>query len=93
MFVGKQGGKLFNNLFFDQWKKAFTKAQIPYRRLYALRHTFAAWTLLLGIRHNRLDDLLGHGGMKMINEVYGKHVTDLEKDFDKVRNYFGDNFC
>jgi integrase len=53
-----------------------------------MRHSFAAWSLLIGIKPLRLVKLMGHGSKQMV-EVYGNYVDGLENDFWGIVNYFG----
>jgi len=41
---------------------------------------------------NRLVNLMGHGSKKMIYEVYGNYVEELETDAGKILDYFGKDF-
>ena len=59
---------------------------------YTTRHTFAAWSLTLGMSPEKLVTRMGHGSKKMIYEVYGKYVKELEKDAGKILEYFGSDF-
>ena len=38
---------------------------------YALRHTFAAWGLIINIAPLKLHKLMGHASKKMVYEIYG----------------------
>ncbi len=68
------------------------KAGIGYRVPYSTRHSFAAWALTLGMNPNKLVKRMGHGSKKMVYEVYGNYVEGLEKDADKILEYFGNDF-
>lgn len=59
---------------------------------YSTRHTFAAWALTLNMNPNKLVNLMGHGSKKMVYEVYGRYVDDLETDAGKILEYFGNDF-
>ena len=74
------------------WTPALKKAGIEYQVPYATRHTFAAWSLTIGMQPTRLVSLMGHSSKKMVYEVYGNYVEGLEKDADKIRAYFGPDF-
>jgi integrase len=76
----------------NAWTRAFKRAGIPYRKLYALRHTFAAWSLIAGVHPERLVRLMGHGSKQMVYEVYGKYMEGLEMDRDRIREYLGEDF-
>jgi integrase len=74
------------------WKTAIKKAGVSYKVPYTMRHTFAAWSLTIGMNPNRLHKLMGHGTKKMVYEVYGDYVEGLEDDADKIMEYFGNDF-
>ena len=74
------------------WTKTISKCNIPYRPPYSIRHSFAAWSLLVGIEPLRLVKLMGHGSKKMVYEVYGDYVDGLESDFWNIVNYFGKDY-
>lgn len=76
----------------NAWTSALRKAEIEYRVPYSTRHTFAAWSLTIGMNPNKLVKRMGHGSKKMVYEVYGNYVEGLEKDADKVLEYFGNDF-
>jgi len=40
----------------------------------------------------RLVNLLGHKDKKMVFEVYGNYVEDLEQDAQKILDYVGQDF-
>lgn len=74
------------------WTATIAKCDIPYRPPYSIRHSFAAWSLLVGVEPLRLVKLMGHGSKKMVYEVYGDYVEDLERDFWDIVNYFGRDY-
>ena len=74
------------------WRRAFAKAGMPNRRLYSLRHTFAAWSVTIGLDINKLEALMGHGSKEMIYTRYGKYVQGLERDKASIIDYFGEDF-
>jgi len=76
----------------NAWTTALKKAGIKYRVPYSTRHTFAAWALTLNMNPNKLVNLMGHGSKKMVYEVYGRYVDDLETDAGKILEYFGNDF-
>lgn len=74
------------------WTPAVMKCDIPYRPPYSIRHSFAAWGLLVGIDPIRMVKLMGHGSKKMIYDVYGNYIDGLEDDYWDIVNYFGKDF-
>lgn len=90
----KQTGEKFHaaNFCNNIWKKAFKKADLPYKVPYCMRHSFAAWAMTLRIDMLRLVALMGHRDKKMVFEVYGNYVEGLEQDVVKILEYFGKDF-
>lgn len=82
-------GSNFLNRF---WYKAIEKSGVRGKTPYCLRHSFTAWSNLLGIDINRLEYLMGHSSKEMIYRTYGKYVEGLEEDYWKIREYFGEDF-
>jgi len=76
----------------SRWKKTVNGCGIPYRPPYSIRHSFAAWSLLVGIEPLRLVKLMGHGSKQMVYEVYGNYLDGLEGDYWNILNYFGKDF-
>ena len=74
------------------WEKAQKASGIIDKVPYSLRHSFAAWSLTLGIDMNKLVRLMGHGSKKMVYEVYGDYIEGLEDDAWKILEYFGRDF-
>ncbi|QEM68914.1 tyrosine-type recombinase/integrase [Geobacter sp. FeAm09] len=74
------------------WRKTVVKCGIPYRPPYSIRHSFAAWSLLVGIEPLRLVKLMGHGSKQMVYEVYGNYLDGLEGDYWEIVNYFGKDY-
>jgi integrase len=74
------------------WKQAIEAAGAAYRPFYSIRHSFAAWSLAVGIDPNRLVRLMGHGRKQMVYEIYGNYVDGLESDFWDIMDYFGRDF-
>jgi len=48
--------------------------------------------LTIGINPLKLERLMGHGSKSMIYDVYGKYVEGLERDRDRILDYFGEDF-
>jgi integrase len=74
------------------WRKAFDVARVEYRRPYAMRHTFAAWALLVEIHPSRVVALMGHGSKQMLYDVYAQYTAGIEADVDAIRAYLGTDF-
>jgi integrase len=76
----------------NSWTSALKKAGVDYKVPYIMRHTFAAWSLTIGVDINRLENLMGHGSKQMIYEVYWKYVEGLETDAGNILDYYGKDF-
>ncbi|WP_026843307.1 Arm DNA-binding domain-containing protein [Citrifermentans bremense] len=86
-------GKRFNSSRFSKlWQKAVLKAGIPYVTSYSARHSFAAWSLIIGVNPLRLVNLMGHASKQMVYEAYGNYVEGLEDDAEEMLDYFGRDF-
>jgi integrase len=77
----------------NAWTTAMGAAGMAYRKPYVLRHSFAAWSLTIGIDKNRLVALMGHASKEMVFEVYGEYVEDLETDAGLILNYLGKDYA
>lgn len=64
------------------WVPLCSRAEIPYRNPYQVRHTFASSRLTNGENPWYLAEQLGHADVQMIYTVYGKFIA---KDFQKPK--------
>ncbi|GFE60620.1 Arm DNA-binding domain-containing protein [Geobacter sp. AOG2] len=87
-----RGTRLNSTDFAKVWKKAVTLSGIPEVTSYSARHSFAAWSLTIGINPLRLVSLMGHASKQMVFEVYGNYVEGLEEDAEQIFEYFGQDF-
>lgn len=87
-------GSAFNYASFykNVWMKAIERAGIGHRVAYIARHTFAAWSLTVGLPPLKLVRLMGHGSKQMVYEVYGQYAEGLEEDEELILDYFGTEF-
>lgn len=56
----------------DPWRRAIARAQVPYRPLYNLRHTYTSLMLSAGKPLQWVAAQLGHVSVRKIDEVYGR---------------------
>ncbi|MCE1226035.1 MAG: site-specific integrase, partial [Geobacteraceae bacterium] len=87
-----RGTRFKSTDFAKVWKKAVDKAGIPSVTSYSARHSFAAWSLTIGINPLKLVKLMGHASKQMIYEVYGNYVEGLEEDTEAILEYYGEDF-
>ena len=69
---------------YDFWKPILDELNLPYRRLYNMRHTYAT-SMLYGnyVTPVELSKLLGHSTPKMIYDVYVNYLNSNLKDFKR----------
>lgn len=87
-----RGTRLNSTDFAKAWKKGVDQAGIAPMTSYSARHSFAAWSLTIGINPLRLFSLMGHASKQMVYEVYGNYVEGLEDDAENIFEYFGQDF-
>ena len=93
VFAERDGGPYLREGFIeDYWSKPFENSGIPYHPPYSMRHSFAAWSLLIGVDPLRLVNLMGHGSKQMVFEVYGNYIEGIEEDYWDILNYFGKDY-
>ena len=85
LFINKFGEPYRHNETFYQkhWVPLLKRLNIPYRRLYNTRHTFATMMLANDYsKPHKLAEILGHGDSQMVYQVYAKYIDDDKFDFD-----------
>ncbi len=87
-----RGTRFKSTDFAKVWKKAVDKAGLPAMTSYSARHSFAAWSLTIGVNPLKLVKLMGHASKHMIYEVYGNYVEGLEEDTEDILEYYGEDF-
>lgn len=94
LLVTTRTGTVFHAANFRKniWEQAQQASGITDKVPYSLRHSFAAWSLSIGIDMNRLVSLMGHGSKQMVYEVYGDYIDGLEEDREQILDYFGRDF-
>ncbi len=92
LVTNSRGTRLHSTDFAKVWKKAVEQAGINPMTSYIARHSFAAWSLTIGINPLRLVKLMGHASKQMVYEVYGNYVEGLEEDAEAIYHYFGEDF-
>ncbi|HHZ02019.1 MAG TPA: site-specific integrase [Tissierellia bacterium] len=69
------------------WKRALEKANLPYRKFHALRHTYATTLFEKGVNIVTVSKLLGHSTIKT-TEIYTHVLEDVKKEEVQVLNEF-----
>lgn len=63
----------------ELWERSLRRADLPYRRMYETRHTFASWALTLREAPEWVAKTLGHVDTSMIYNTYGRYIQNLTK--------------
>ena len=92
LVASTRGTRLNSTDFAKVWKKAVDQAEISPMTSYIARHSFAAWSLTIGINPLRLVKFMGHASKQMVYEVYGNYAEGLEEDAEAIYHYFGQDF-
>lgn len=83
LFPGRVGGFLnLSNFRVLDWKPALKAAGVPYRPPYALRHSFASWSIAAGVGLFELARIMGTS-VDMLDKVYGHLLSD---SLDRARH-------
>lgn len=91
--VVRPDGEPFSaRVFWTWWNKAMDAAGLARRKPYTTRHTFAIWSLVIGVHPERVMALMGHGSREMVYRVYGRYRAGVEEDAAGIRAYFGEDF-
>jgi integrase len=70
------------------WRRALTRAGIPHRPLYTLRHTYTSLMLSAGKPAQWVAHQLGHVGIKKVDEVYGRWLNTPDEDRLNLEGFF-----
>jgi integrase len=82
VFHGEKGGRVYLNAWrADTWKPAFEAAGVDYLVPYAMRHTYAAWSLAAGINIFTLARRMGTS-VAMVERTYGHLAKDAD-DYER----------
>lgn len=92
LVTNSRGTRLNSTDFAKAWKRGVDQAGIAPVTSYSARHSFAAWSLIIGINPLRLVSLMGHASKQMVFEVYGNYVEGLEEDAENIFEYYGQDF-
>jgi len=78
VFPAPEGGRIeINNFRHRGWTPSLAAAGVKHRRIYDLRHTYAAWSLAAGIDIFTLARRMGTS-VKMIDRTYGHLVAGAD---------------
>ena len=79
LFPAARGGYIELNKFrWREWTPALRAADIPHRRIYDMRHTYATWSLAAGVSLFALSRRMGTS-LQMIDQTYGHLAPDAEE--------------
>jgi integrase len=66
VFLNLEGRPILQDKLRELWMRAMKKSQLPYRRMYESRHTFASWALAAGETPEWVARTLGHTTTAMV---------------------------
>jgi integrase len=69
----------------EVWRPALELAQLPYRRPYNLRHTYAYWSLKAGVPIATVAREMGHTSTEMTFRIYGGWCREMGADAAAMR--------
>ncbi|EPF16398.1 Site-specific recombinase XerD [Cedecea davisae] len=64
----------------QSWEAAMRRAGLRYRKAYQSRHTYACWSLTAGANPNFIASQMGHANAQMVYQVYGRWMTDNDRE-------------
>ena len=79
VFINSQGGPIQQENLGKLWRKALHRSNLPHRRMYETRHTFASWGLAAGESPEWVARSLGHTDTTMVFKTYGRYIPNLTR--------------
>jgi integrase len=79
VFVNTQGRPILQDKLRELWGRVMKKSDLPYRRMYETRHTFASWALAAGETPEWVAKAMGHADTSMIYRTYGRYIPNLTR--------------
>ena len=79
VFINTEGRPILQDKLRELWARAMKKSQLPYRRMYETRHTFASWALAAGESPEWVARIMGHVNTAMIFKTYGRYIPNLTR--------------
>ena len=80
VFVNSEGRPIQQENLGKIWRRALSKAGVPYRRMYETRHTFASWALGFGESPEWIARTMGHVDTTMVYRTYGRYIPNLTRE-------------
>ena len=92
VFINSYGRPILQDKLRELWAKVMRKTDLPYRRMYETRHTFASWALALGETPEWVARTLGHVDTSMVYKTYGRYIPNLTKmDGSAIERQFAES--
>lgn len=79
VFINTQGRPILQDKLREVWARVIKKTDLPYRRMYETRHTFASWALAAGETPEWVARTLGHVDTSMVYRTYGRYIPNLTR--------------
>lgn len=80
VFINMHGNYVMQEHLRAVWILAMEKSDLPFRRMYETRHTFASWALALGETPEWVARTLGHVDTSMVYRTYGRYIPNLMRN-------------
>lgn len=77
---GKSPGHYAKTSLSYTWDNGLEKAGVRARHPYQSRHTYACWSLSAGANPSFIASQMGHENAKMVYEVYGKWIGEMNQN-------------
>lgn len=92
VFVNSYGRPILQDKLRELWARVIRTTDLPYRRMYETRHTFASWALALGETPEWVARTLGHVDTSMVYKTYGRYIPNLTKmDGSAIERQFAES--
>lgn len=79
VFLNRDGRPILQDKLRELWERVMKKSELPYRRMYETRHTFASWALAAGESPEWVARTLGHVNTSMVFKTYGRYIPNLTR--------------
>jgi len=79
VFINTRGRPILQDKLGELWVRVMKKTDLPHRRMYETRHTFASWALAAGEKPEWVARTLGHVDTSMVYRTYGRYIPNLTR--------------
>lgn len=79
VFPGKNGRPIAPKVLYKHYRRIIEKAELPYIKFHALRHSCASLLLEVGVDLKRIQEKLRHTDIRTTMNIYGHLVPDAQR--------------